>query len=75
VFFQDLLKSPLITNLPIKVIGGEDDLLFSPEVIQFTASYYSLRAEILSGLGHMIPIESNYQKGINAIDSFLNEVY
>lgn len=75
IFFQDLMRKPLKIDIPLKIIGGEDDLLFPPELMQFTASYYSQKAEILPGLGHMIPIEINYSKGIKAIEQFLKEVF
>lgn len=75
LFFQDLVARPFPINVPLKIIGGEDDQLFSPEVVDFTASYYSRRAEILPGLGHMIPVEYNFRYGIHAVDSFLNEVF
>lgn len=74
IFFQNLVSTPFKTNVPIKIIGGEDDFLFPPEVSRFTASYYSKTAEILPGLGHLIPIEPNHLKGIQAIDAFLKEV-
>ncbi len=75
VFFQDLVPKPFQVNLPLKIIGGEDDLLFSPEVLHFTAAYYSLQAEILPGLGHMMPVEPAYGRCIDAIDSFLSEAF
>jgi pimeloyl-ACP methyl ester carboxylesterase len=75
IFFQDVLPATLTPGVPLKVIGGEDDMLFSPEVTRFIAAYYSGQAEILPGLGHMIPIEPNYRHGIQAIDSFLQEVF
>ncbi|UAA37457.1 alpha/beta hydrolase [Paraneptunicella aestuarii] len=74
IFFKDLLSKPFTPPCPMKIIGGEDDLLFTPDVIEFTASYYSKKAEILPGLGHLIPFETNYQRGIDAIDRFLTEV-
>lgn len=75
IFFQNLLAGTSKTDLPLKIIGGKDDMLFSPEVVQFTASYYSRQPEILPGLGHMIPVEPGYARGIQAIDSFLEEVF
>ncbi|MCW8879941.1 MAG: alpha/beta hydrolase [Kangiellaceae bacterium] len=75
LFFQDLLKKDVVSRVPIKIIGGEDDQLFSPEVIKFTASYYSQEADILPGLGHMLPVESNYLQGINSVDSFLRVIF
>ncbi len=74
VFFKDLIANPFELKIPIKIIGGEDDMLFPPEVIQFTAAYYSQEFEIIKGLGHMIPFETNYLAGIKSIDKFLNEV-
>lgn len=75
LFFQDLVTNSFSIDIPLKIIGGKDDSLFPPEVVAFTASYYSQRADILPGLGHMIPIESNYLKAMQVMDSFLNEVF
>ena len=74
IFFSDLLSERISLPCPIKIIGGEDDLLFTPDVVHFTAAFYRQSAEILSGLGHLIPFETNYQKGLDAIDRFIAEV-
>jgi len=75
IFFQDLIRTPFTVSVPMKHIGGEQDLLFPPSVIQFNASYYSHKAEIIDGLGHVLPLDSKYMKGINAMDPFLDEVF
>jgi pimeloyl-ACP methyl ester carboxylesterase len=75
VFFQDLFKQAPKIDLPLRVIGGEDDALFPPEVTKFIGSYYNTTPYILPGLGHMIPIESNYMKSIEVIEPFLREVF
>jgi|GEM_PF-4124219 len=75
LFFQDLVSGARVPEVPLKVIGGEQDMLFPPEVVRFTAAYYSQQSVIIPHAGHLMPIESNYKQGIHAIDSFLKEVF
>ena len=74
IFFADLLPAAMPLPCPLKIIGGEKDALFPPDVTHFTAAFYGGTAEILPDLGHFIPVEYHYQQGIEAIVRFLAEV-
>ncbi|MBQ4813843.1 hypothetical protein A7985_22725 [Pseudoalteromonas luteoviolacea] len=73
VFFQDLFKFPVKINVPLCVIGGEDDMLFQPEVNRFIGNYYGVKPHILPKLGHMIPIEPENNNSLQVIEQFLRE--
>lgn len=75
IFFQDVLQGPVeIQSVPMKIIGGECDLLFPPEIPQYIAKLYSAGVEILPKLGHMIPLEPGFIYGIRSIEAFISEV-
>lgn len=75
IFFQNLLEGQPPIHIPLKVIGGADDKLFPPDVVNFTASYYSQKAEIIPDIGHFIPVEPHYPKAIDSITAFLKEIF
>lgn len=75
VFFANLLNERSTTDLPMHVIGGADDMLFDVDTACFTAGYYAQRAEIIPGLGHMIPVETNQRFAFDSIHSFLAGIF
>lgn len=48
-------------KLPALVIGGEEDMIFPPSMLFFTALHWNAEMVRIPGAGHMLPIDWNWQ--------------
>ena len=53
--------TPSMRSLPIAVIGGEEDGLFRPHSVHWTAARHGVRAAILPGLGHTMMLDCRWR--------------
>ena len=56
------------------VIGGENDVFFTPEVNLATAKAYGVTATIVPGVGHAAMLDSNWSEVADRLIEFLEFV-
>lgn len=54
-------------NIPVFVMGGENDIIIPPGFVSYTASFYSTKPFILEGEGHAIMLSDEWQKAAEGI--------
>ncbi|WP_137938404.1 alpha/beta hydrolase [Chitinivorax sp. B] len=60
-------------NLPVLVIGAEQDGLFPPYLVHATASRYGVHAEIFPNMAHVMMLEPNWEEPAKRILNWLSE--
>lgn len=65
------LNTAEIPDVPIKVIGGDEDRLIPPAFIRSAARLLGTRAEMLPGLGHALMLEPGWDTVAERIDGWL----
>lgn len=68
--FLDTAKIP---DMPIMVIGGDEDRLIPPAFIRSAARLLGIRAELLPGLGHALMLERGWDAAAERIETWLIE--
>lgn len=58
-------------NLPVLVMGGADDAVFSPSMVGFTAQRWNARLEILPTTGHMLMLDTRWRTAAEKLASWL----
>ena len=71
---QTVLRDPRAVDLPVAVIGGENDVFFAPEVNLATAKAYGVTATIVPGVGHAAMLDSNWSEVADRLIEFLEFV-
>lgn len=60
-----------IPDLPLMVIGGDQDHIIPPAFIRSAARLLRTRAEILPGLGHALMLENGWETVASRVDAWL----
>lgn len=75
IFFNHDEVVDCALGIPVLVMVGEEDHLFPLEIAESTARYYKAKLAVISGLGHMMPIEYHHKRAEKEIDCFLQEIF
>lgn len=61
-------------NIPIFVMGGENDIIIPPGFVKYTASFYNTKPVILENEGHAIMLSDDWKTGADRIIRWLDEI-
>lgn len=62
------------SSVPVLVVGGEKDALFSPQSQQSTAAKYDARCHIIEGAPHDIMIDKRWKQSAGIIENWLRDL-
>ncbi|MEA3374580.1 MAG: alpha/beta fold hydrolase [Chloroflexota bacterium] len=62
-----------ITDTPLLVLGGADDIAITPGEVEATARRHNTRAELFPNMGHMMMLESGWETVADRILGWLGE--
>jgi pimeloyl-ACP methyl ester carboxylesterase len=57
----------LAARCPVSVVGGSEDALMTPQVVESTAAAYGVSATIVQGVGHALMQDVHADRAISAI--------
>jgi len=58
-------------SMPVLVMGGEDDTLFPPPVVEGTARWYGTDAVILPGMAHLMMLDAAWRSAADGLLEWL----
>ncbi|WP_051284197.1 alpha/beta hydrolase [Desulforegula conservatrix] len=61
-------------NVPIFVMGGENDIIIPPGFVKYTASFYNTKPVVLENEGHAIMLSDDWKTGADRIIKWLDEI-
>ncbi|MEZ5585419.1 MAG: hypothetical protein R3F37_24135 [Candidatus Competibacteraceae bacterium] len=59
-------------DIPLLVMGGEQDAFFSPGLVRDTAHSYGVKAMLFPAMGHAMMLERDWRKVADAILGWLD---
>lgn len=59
-------------RMPVAVIGGSDDGLFTPATVRASAAWLGVEARILPGLGHAMMLDRRWERAVDCIESWID---
>lgn len=71
----DLVRRKRVHPVPMLVLGGQDDAMFSPAEIQRTGMGYAAQTEIVPGVAHDMMLDTGWQTVAERIASWLDDQY
>jgi pimeloyl-ACP methyl ester carboxylesterase len=63
-----------ITDTPLLVLGGANDVAISPGEVEATARWHNTRAELFPNMGHAMMLDSGWQSVADYILAWLSEL-
>ena len=61
-------------KVPVLVMGGRDDAVFTPSMIGFSAQRWAAKLEILPDTGHMLMLDSRWQSAAEIMVQWLQSL-
>ncbi|NTV10355.1 MAG: alpha/beta hydrolase [Zoogloea sp.] len=58
-------------DIPVLVMGGSEDAVFSPSMLYFTAASWKARMEVVPGAGHMLMLDPQWRDAAGRIADWL----
>ena len=57
------------------MLGGADDQIISSQDVIATAELFNVSAEVMPNMAHLMMLDTGWERVVNRIDDWLNQVF